>query len=129
MTGHSEPLQTVRWSDAYLLDVSVEYERVRLSLRESGGSTVEVSAWGHIGVSLVGFWDETVIEAADLVTAHPFAESCMIAIADRYGNELPETGSPERNAGEFATLVVGLSDGATLLVAASRFDVLRPSRG
>jgi hypothetical protein len=125
MTGPSDPIEGVRWTDSYLLSAEIGYDVVQLRLREPSGAAVLVSALGHIGVSLVGFWDETVIETADLVDDHPFAERCFSSIAERYGSGVPDSGSPERNVRSYRTLVVTLADGASLLVSAAEFEAVR----
>lgn len=111
----------ILWADAQITSLSVSYDSVELDVRESSGRRVRVVADGHIGFQLLGFWDEVVVESADLVPAHPFAEQCLTSIAERLGEPAPPTGSLERNSGKFRTLVVSLSDGALLLCAAARF--------
>jgi hypothetical protein len=109
----------ILWADAELNGVFATYDKVELELRETTGRRVRVIAVGHIGFQLVGFWDETVIESADIVSAHPFADACVRSISQRLGESAPATGSPERNSRDFVTLVVSLSDGAVLLCAAA----------
>lgn len=124
MTGPSEMAGeslNVLWADAQLLGLVASYDQLELEVRESTGRTLRVVADGHIGLELVGFWDEMVIESADIVPKHPFADRCIRSIAERLGQPPPATGSPTRNAGNFSTLVVVLSDGARLLCAAAAF--------
>ena len=113
----------VLWADAILTRVTASYERVELEIHETTGRSPRVVASGHIGYRLSGFWDEVVIESADLVRAHPFADLCLDSIAARYGDPWPPTGSPERNSRDFQTLVVSFSDGAVLLCVATRFHI------
>lgn len=117
----AESILDVLWADAQLLGVSASYDTFELELCETTGRRLRVIADGHIGFELVGLWDETVIETADLVPRHPFVDRCMASIVDRFGESLPATGSPARNAQDFSTLVVTLSDGARLYCAAGAF--------
>ncbi len=112
----------VLWADAQIISVLVSYDNVEIGLRETTGRSVRVIAAGHVGVQLIGFWDEVVVESADIVPAHPFAERCLRSITERLGEPAPSTGSPDRNSRDFATLVVSLSDGAVLLCTAARFE-------
>ena len=111
----------VLWADASLMEVHVGYDELELRLRESTGRTVKVTAVGHIGFELVGFWDETVIESAVLTSSNPFQDRCLASIGERLGDPPPATGSPDRDARSFATLAVTLSDGSVLLCSAARF--------
>ncbi len=117
-------MSAFRWIDAYLLGIAIEYEQVVLDLRDSAGDLARISALGHVGVSLVGFWDETVIDDAKIVADHPFGELCRSSIEERLGTPL-DSGSPDRNSKHVETLVVSLSDGAQLLIAAASFVVER----
>jgi hypothetical protein len=117
----------ILWADAQLNGVFATYDKVELEVRETTGRRVGVTAVGHIGFKLVGFWDETVIESADIVAAHPFADACLASISERLGEPAPETGSPERNSRDFVTLVVSFSDGAVLLCAAAELHA-KPGR-
>jgi len=126
MSGRSDSPTTnlnVRWADAQLLGIAMSYDAVQIQLRESAGRLVTIVAKGHIGTELVGFWDEIVIESADIVEAHPFGDECLESIAERLGQRATDTGSPERNSRRFATLVLSLSDGAVFRCAAAEFSV------
>lgn len=112
----------ILWADAELEALNMDYESVVLCIRESTGRRVELHCLGHIGLSIEGFWDEIVIEAADIVEAHPFLERCLASLTERLGEEPPPTGSPARNSRQFSTLVVRLADGARVLCAAAGFE-------
>ena len=99
----------------------MSYEDLTLTVRESGGRELKVIASGHIGVKLVGHWDEMVIESAAVVEAHPFADECTQSIEERLGSLDSETGSPARNTRRFETLVVSFIDGALLYCVAAAF--------
>lgn len=124
MSGRSDVESTldILWADAQITSLTASYGKVELEVRETTGRQVRVVARGHIGFQLLGFWDEVVVESADLVRAHPFADQCLRSITERLGEPAPPTGSPERNSGEFVTLAVSLSDGAVLLCAAAAFN-------
>jgi hypothetical protein len=113
----------VRWPDAQLLRISISYDAVEIQIRESAGRLLTVVARGHIGTQMVGFWDEIVIDAGDVVDSHPFQKECLDSIAERLGQPAPLTGSPERNGGRFATLVLSMSDGAVFRCVAAQFSV------
>ena len=117
-------ISAVLWPDAEIQAVVVNYDAVVVSLRESTGRQVDLQCIGHIGVSIEGFWDEVVVDNADLVAAHPFMDRCLASLRERLGDELPPTGSPPRDAQDFTTLVITLSDRARILCTASEFKAV-----
>lgn len=129
MSGPSDHVTElpIRWADAVLLDLAMSYDTIEVKVLESGGNEVTIVARGQIGLELVGFWDEVVIEDGTLVESHPFADRCLESISERLGWPAPASGSPERNRGRYATLVLALSDGSTFRCAAAEFVVERLS--
>jgi hypothetical protein len=113
----------VLWPDAEVEGLDVGYDTVVLSVRETTKRQIELRCWGHIGLSIEGFWDEIVVESADLVAAHPFMDRCLASLAERLGDQLPPSGSPARDTHEFATLVLTLGDGCRILCVAATFEV------
>ena len=123
MTGLSEnhPLQNVLWPDADIESITIEYEEVRISVEESTGRKMTVTCRGHIGYSMAGFWDETIVERADCDRKDPFLAECLRSLESRYGQKWSDTGSPERNLRSWNVLRIFLSDGAVLKIAAAQF--------
>ena len=121
MPGHSDSpqLHNVLWTDAEIEAVSVDYSAVRIVVLESTGRRLNVLCRGYIGYSVVGFWDEVVVERADCDSADPFLAECLRSLQSRHGAELPESGSPERDLRSWSVLRVLLSDGVVLKVAAA----------
>lgn len=117
--GHG--IGAVLWADAAIQTLVVTYDAVIVSLRESTGREVSLRCVGHIGLSIEGFWDEVVIDSADLVPSHPFMDRCLASLRERLGDVLPPTGSPSRDTLEFSTLVITMGDGARILCTASEF--------
>ena len=123
MPGHSdEPeLRDVLWPDAEIQSIEIDYEELRISLLESTRQKRIVSCHGYIGHVLVGFWDEVVVERAELIGDDPFLKECVESLRLRYARDLPDTGSPARNLRTWRVLRVHLSDGAVLKVVAAQF--------
>ena len=115
----------VLWADAEVVSLSFDYDSLRLTLRESTGATVVVSGEGVLGVEAVGLWDEVIVERGEISAGHDFAGRCWNAIRRRYGNQVPESGSPARNTRSFQTLMVTLIDGAVIQAAATSFMAQR----
>jgi hypothetical protein len=107
----------------------VEYDSVRLALRESTGATVTVTGYGPIGVHLAGLWDEVVVSNGEIAEDDPFADECWNSIRSRLSEDPPESGSPDRNRRSFETLRITLIDGCELRVVAGRFDAVRSHAG
>jgi len=70
---------------------------------------------------MTGFWDEVVVERAEILCDDPFLQECVRSLEVRYGQKLPNTGSPERNRRSWNVLKIYLSDGAVLKIAAAAF--------
>jgi hypothetical protein len=123
MTGHSIT-KWVSWADAELENISIDYDEIKISLLEFASRQVRViRCHGYIGYQLLGFWDEVVVETLDVVDNHGFLLCCKENLSNRYPNGLPTTGQSYRNNRVWSVLVVGLSDGTELLVAANEFTL------
>jgi hypothetical protein len=128
MTGHSEAqnaLYSVSWPDAELREILIDYDRVRLHVREGSGQLVEVIVMGYIGYGVTGFWDEVVIERVELERDHASISRCVASLRRRFGDGPSDSGSPARNAGEWFALLVHFIDGAVLEVVAASLNVIR----
>jgi hypothetical protein len=101
--------------------ISIDYDEIRISLLESTNRRVAVACRGYVGYSMVGFWDEAIVERADFDPGDEFLGECLRRIGSRYPQGIPDTGSPERNRRSWNVLRIVLSDGAVLKVAAAQF--------
>ena len=116
-------MNSILWADSSLQQLSVDYDTVSISVKESTGLERRISCVGHIAVELCGFWDEMIIENATLDDTHPAIERCWNHIKARLGDAPPETGSSKRNAQEWHALAVRFIDGCELVVVAAEFKV------
>jgi hypothetical protein len=119
----SVALGNVLWPDAAIERLTVDYDTVVLRIREATGTVKRVRCEGHIGLSLNGFWDEVIIEGADVLTSHPAIDRAVASITQRLGDTWLDSGNEERNTRRWAVLVARLSDGCTLEVVAAKFAV------
>lgn len=117
-------LEHVQWADAEIAALTVNYDAIEIRLDESTGNSRTVLCAGHIGCRFVGFWDEVVVEGAEIVEHDPFIDDCVGSLATRLGRKLPESGNPHRNMGRWSMLRVTLSDGVTIDVVAAHFSAL-----
>lgn len=127
MTGRSEDesaFNQVLWPDASLEHVAADYDAVTLRIRESTGQARTIRCEGHIGFCLSGFWDEVIIERAELTLQHPFIERCVSSITRRLGEDWGDSGNEQRNTRAWKALVVHLSDGSCVEVVAARFTLV-----
>jgi hypothetical protein len=126
MIGRSESeraLGQVLWPDAILVHVAADYDTVVLRIRESTGIERTIRCEGHIALGLEGFWDEVIIERAELVSEHAAIERATASIRRRFGTHWLDSGSEERNRRHWLALIVHLADGCSLEVVAARFHV------
>lgn len=123
MIGHSESwveFRNVLWRDAEILSLSVDYDDVTLTLRESSGLMRHVICEGYIGYSTIGFWDEVIIERAELENQGDYLTSCLGSISKRLGSEPAPSGNQLRNLGSFIQLMIVLSDDCRIEIAMSK---------
>ena len=117
-------MESILWPDASLEHVSVDYDAVVLQVRESTGQVKSVRCEGHIAFELSGFWDEVIIESAQLVSEHPAIDRAVRSIAQRLGDGWTDSGNEQRNTRRWMALVIDLSDGCAIEVVAAKFSVL-----
>jgi hypothetical protein len=91
-------MEQVLWRDASLEQASVDYDAVVLRIRESSGQVKSVRCEGYIAFALSGFWDETIIESAELLSQHPAIERAVSNIARRLGKGWTDSGNEQRNS-------------------------------
>lgn len=123
MSGHSSPLlsKQILWPDAEIKEVVVDYDSVKIVVREATGSVKEVRCEGYIGYRVIGFWDEVVVERAEIKESGEMTSKCIEQLNSRLGQNWIDSGSPARNGRSFAELKVILGDGALLEVVAAKF--------
>nr|WP_319394656.1 hypothetical protein [uncultured Desulfobacter sp.] len=125
MTGHSNfQLNDVLWVDAELIKMEIDYGDVRISITESSEREIKILFKGYIGYSVIGFWDEIVIEKFVLHEKHPFLDSCIQELEKKYGKNLPPSGDDARNKKEWLLSELCLSDGTSILIVANTAEVI-----
>jgi hypothetical protein len=124
MPGHSEhsPLSEVLWPDAEVQSISIDYHDISIQLVESTGRRLVVIGSGYIGYQLTGFWDEVVVERAELSNIDPFLDECLRRHSQAHGRHPSPSGDPTRNLGTWKVLIIHFSDGIQLRVAAAQFS-------
>lgn len=115
-------LSDVLWADSEFEKFEANYGDVVLHLEESTGVHRVIRCSGYIGFHMPSFWDEVVIESAEVTATHPVIDRCLADLSRRLGQTRTESGNSERNTGSYSALVVEFSDGAQLLVVASKFS-------
>ncbi len=119
MTGRLT-FESVSWADAELEEISVDYDQVVISVTEpTHGDTRKIVCRGHIGFELLGFWDEAVVESVQVTDRHALLDRSLEKLNQHYPRGAPESGQPQRNLRTWSVLIVTLSDGAELRVAAN----------
>ncbi len=126
MPGRSESdlaFGQVLWPDATLEHVAVDYDAVVLRIRESTGIERTIRCEGHIALRLEGFWDEVIIERAELVSEHAAIERATDSISRRLGTNWLDSGNEERNSRHWLALIVYLADGCPMEIVAARLCI------
>ena len=73
--------------------MTIDYDADVLRLRESTGAARTVRCEGYIGLSLCGFWDEAIVDHAEVVSRHPMIDRTVSDIASRLGQERADSGN------------------------------------
>lgn len=124
MTGHSDEIMTsILWTDAELDGIQIDFNELVIRLTEPSKRIRQVRCKGYIGYSLIGFWDEIVIQNVELLDTSDFQLSCLHRLTQRYGETYPDTGDPTRNRRTYRTLSIELIDGTVLDIVAAEFTV------
>ncbi len=121
--SHKQPLGEVVRPDATIEAIQVDYEAVCLVVAKESGDRSKIRCEGHIGLRLVGFWDDVTIESGDIVEDHPFLVECEQRLPRTPAGSIPESGNAARNSGPYRVLRILLIDGCEILVCAVRFEV------
>lgn len=120
MNGLSEfqiAYREVLWADAELIAITIDYENLTLTLRESTGKIQRLVCEGYVGYEMVGVWDEVVIAGARLDATGPFLARCINELDGRLGTNRRASGSEARNRTVTMELTIILSDGCEVHVA------------
>ena len=115
-------IDKVLWPDAELDSIVLDYDAVAIQLTESTGRKVLIQCIGHIGLSFAGFWDEVIVEKAELRARDPIIDLWLSSMKNRHNGAVPESGSTARNRGAWTLLRITLIDGLTIDIVASAFS-------
>jgi hypothetical protein len=120
LDAHRQTLSQIRWADASLESVTLDYDSVVLTVAEDRGQTWRVACDGFIGQEIVGFWDETIIETVRLAEDGDLLRRAFRQLESRA--QLP-SGSPARNLADAFQMDVVLIDGCVFSVVAKAIRV------
>lgn len=125
MIGRSRfKLNDVLWTDSEIEKLEIDYGSVLLTITESTDRERKISFNGYIGYSIVGFWDEIVIQKFLLHDRHPFLDRCIQALETKYGKKLPPSGDEARNQKEWLLAELSLSDGTSIYIVANGAEII-----
>jgi hypothetical protein len=116
-------LKKIRWPDARLKTIDLNYDLISLSISESSGRHATVECLGYIGFKWVGFWDDTITGWAELLASHPFIHECRADISLRFKSAEPESGNVIRNTRNFRLLKIVFIDGCELVIVSGDIKV------
>jgi hypothetical protein len=117
-------MTSIVWSDATLDRVSADYDAVTLFVTQTNAQARQVRCEGHVSFGVTGFWDEVIIERADVFDEHPAIEAAWTAITRRLGQHPQDTGNMARNQRRWSCVVIRFIDGCELTVVASSITVV-----
>src|SRR5262245_62641623 len=111
----------ILWADATLEHVSADYDRVTLFVEEANAQARQVHCEGYVSYGVTGFWDEVIIERADVFDEHPAIDAAWSGITRRNGQQPLDTGNIARNKRRWSCLVIRFIDACELTIVASSF--------
>src|SRR4051794_9269865 len=91
--SNKDELDKISWVDASLRSIAIDYDSVSLRIHQSNGNDSVLRADGYIGLNVVGFWDELIIERAEIVESHPGLDACIEAVRFRAGTQWLDSGN------------------------------------
>jgi hypothetical protein len=112
------------WTDATLVRITADYDAVTLFITEANAESREVRCEGYVSFGLSGFWDEVIIERADVLAEHPAIDAAWASITQRLGAQPQDSGNIARNQRRWSCLLIRFGDGCELTVVASSFSVI-----
>ena len=129
MTGHfeiingAEKLNTIFWADAEFEKIEIDYDCLKITIQEPNGSVKKIWCMGYIGYQQIGYWDEVVIERAEILEQHEFIEQNRLSLKQRQGELLADSGNVPRNRKIWNLLNIEFIDGSNLYVVLSELYV------
>ena len=119
-TSHHEDevINAIYWPDAQLEGVYASYDAIEVTVTLESGQSKRLSFDGHIGMSCIGFWDESIIENVSVSKRGIFLDQCLMKIRGRHQSLQPLSGNMVRNEGTPRQFTFTLSDGCQLHIAA-----------
>src|SRR5579883_3479862 len=99
----------ILWVDANLEKFEAGFDEVRIEVCEDIGSERSrklLRCFGYIGFQIIGFWDEMIIESANMHAKHDFIAECEGRVAGQ-----SKSGSEYRIAEGNRLLAIEFIDG------------------
>jgi len=119
MLGHSNceiEGGSILWPDASMKRLAAGYDELTVYLNEDNGVSKALHCKGYLGLQLVGFWDEIIVESASVYIDHPFIVECEQRVKN-----LPSAGTDTRSKSGNRLLEIIFCDGCKLWICAHRF--------
>jgi hypothetical protein len=118
----------VRWPDAHVSRVELDYDNATIHLEESAaGTSVMVRCIGFVSFEVPALWDEMIVESASVSDSSPRIDKTLAEVAERNGGTPPRpSGSPARNLFTWWLLDLNFIDGSSWHCVAHDFEVVRP---
>jgi hypothetical protein len=102
-------LSHILWPDADLETIRIDFNTIQIAVTAQKKRHF-LECRGYIGYQVVGFWDEAIIEWADISYDDDFLTACIASIE----KQKADSGSEYRNRRDFFCLSIGLIDGNIL---------------
>ncbi len=127
MTGLSDfRVHDMCWADADIDRIEIDYSDVVVWVEDSTGRMREVHFKGYIGYSVVGFWDEMIVEEVVVHETHEFLDACVSNLQRAGGVLLTDSGDENRNKRSWRLAEIRLIDEMSILIVASAVEVREP---
>jgi hypothetical protein len=124
MTGHlTRNINSILWADSEIIEIFIDYDVVRILIRESTGNERVVTCEGYIGYKTVGFWDDMIVRSGTVEHNHQFIIDCLDAIQAKYKDSPPLTGNAIRNKKLWCLLKVELIDSTEIMIVCGNVKV------
>lgn len=123
MNNTKENFENILWEDAELESIFIDYDNFVIKINQSNGLQKEIICQGYICYENQSFWDEIIIESAELKDEDPFLSEAIASLKNKLGKNFSNSGNDLRNKKDWKLLNIVLIDGNEIKIVFSALSL------
>lgn len=123
MVNVIEVLNGGGWADWKLKKLEINFETIEIRISGGSENTIYIYCNDYIGFSLIGHWDESVIDDIKVDTKGSLIDESLYTVKKLYGKSPLPGGGVKKINDSWYQLDIKLIDGNILKVACKNIDV------